>query len=99
MAIAFQVVVNSSAVPDISSLISGGRPAFFKGRITFSSTTFIASSSAILSAGLIWSVTALSPSICLIWVGPVVYTIFDKEETGIIFPLVVTIGIFSIPWV
>jgi len=42
MAIAFQVVVNSSAVPDISSLISGGSPAFFKGRITFSSTTFIA---------------------------------------------------------
>ena len=66
MDIAFQVVVNSSAVPDISSLISGGRPASFKGRIIFSSTTLIASSKAILSAGLIWSVTALSPSICLI---------------------------------
>ena len=62
IAIAFQVVDNSSAVPDISIFTSGGRPSLCKGRITFSLTAEIASSKAILSAGLICSVIALSPS-------------------------------------
>ena len=61
----FDVPTDYTVTKTISASYQPHGTPLTKGAVS-SSTTFIASSRAILSAGLIWSVTALSPSICLI---------------------------------
>ena len=96
---ASQVSASLSAVPEMRTLMSGGKPDAISGSITWLRRMSIASSSAMPGAGRISKVTVRERSRCRISVGPAVSTMSASELAGMISPPEVTTGRLSIPWV